>query len=113
MPIERSPVKDEPEHRINDEDAIGTGMSSPFAEAGKPLTNKRTLAFVPMKSAFDPKRPSLVLASLSAAKPTQRTGKVPDASTLTGNIVVSTREACNATPQYPYVYHWAHFSQRY
>jgi hypothetical protein len=39
MPIERSPIKDEPEHRINDENAIGPGMSSPFAEARKPLTN--------------------------------------------------------------------------
>ena len=36
MPIERGPVKDEPEHRINDENPIGTGMRSPFAEARKP-----------------------------------------------------------------------------
>ena len=28
MPIERSPIKDEPEHRINEEDAIGPGIAA-------------------------------------------------------------------------------------
>ena len=33
MPIQRCPVKDEPQHRIDGEDAIDPGMGGPFAEA--------------------------------------------------------------------------------
>ena len=41
MPIERCSIKDEPEHRINGENAVGAGMGGPFAEARKPVANPR------------------------------------------------------------------------
>ena len=53
MPIERSRIKDEPEHRINDENAVGPGMSGPFAEPRKPLTAVFHFAFMPPLIASD------------------------------------------------------------
>ena len=32
MPIERSPIKDEPKHRINDKDAMIPGAASSYSE---------------------------------------------------------------------------------
>jgi hypothetical protein len=37
MPIECIPVKDEPEHRVNDEHAKGARMSGKFAKPCKPM----------------------------------------------------------------------------
>jgi hypothetical protein len=50
---------------------------------------------------------AIAFASRSSEKRRSSFGfEVPDASTITGNYDVFTREACNAPPQSPYVYYW-------